>query len=108
MTALTAKWFAMLSIRVALIFIVSTAFLIQAFSPTLTEGMMLSNSDSLFFYSSHIASLNFGSLFDLQTFAFGQGFGSFQHATLHHPFWWIFDGTQSVVLRTTPPSRQCF
>ena len=59
---------------------------------------MLPNSDPLFFYASFKASQHFGSLIDLQTFAFGQGFGGFQHPTILNPFWWVFDWTQSVVL----------
>src|SRR4051812_27142194 len=38
------------------------------------DGYMFSNQDSLLYESSYQASRNFGTLLDLQSFAFGQGF----------------------------------
>jgi len=59
-------------------------------------GYLLSNVDGVYYFSSYMASRRFGTPFDLQTFAFGQGFGAFQHPTILHPFWWIFEFTRSV------------
>jgi hypothetical protein len=85
-------------VRAILIFLCTTVGLVLAFAPSLTDAMLLSNPDPLLFYTSFNASRHFGSLLDLQTFAFGQGFGGFQHPTILHPFWWIFVWSQSVVL----------
>src|SRR5262249_17849303 len=61
-------------------------------------GFHFSNVDALLFLSSFDASLHFGSIKEWQTFAFGQGFGAFQHPTVLHIFWWIFHATASVQL----------
>src|SRR5262245_6003868 len=59
---------------------------------------LLTNVDSLLFFSSFHAARHFGSVADLQTFAFGQGFGAFQHPALFNLFWWLLDWTASVQL----------
>lgn len=59
------------------------------------EGGIFVLSDHLHFISSYMASRRFGSWLDLQTFAFGQGFGLFQHPARAHPFWWIWELTNS-------------
>jgi hypothetical protein len=63
-----------------------------------TLGYLLTNVDSLLFFSSFHAARDFGSIADLQTFAFGQGFGAFQHPALFNLFWWLLDWTASVQL----------
>lgn len=83
-------------IRAALVFVGLVACLRVSF--TINPIMLFPNPDPLFFYVSYSASRAFGSMLDLQSFTFGQGFGAFQHPTLLHPFWWIFNSTQSVVL----------
>ena len=85
-------------IRTTLLFVCATAGLYLAFKPALKDGMLASNADPLFFYVSFNGSQRFGSSLDLQTFAFGQGFGGFQHPTLLHPYWWIFDYSHSIVV----------
>jgi hypothetical protein len=85
-------------VRAALIFLGSVTGLAFAFAPALQDAMLFPNPDPLFFYTSFEASRHFGSMLDLETFTFGQGFGAFQHPTLLHQFWWIFGWTQSVVL----------
>jgi hypothetical protein len=59
-------------------------------------GYAFSNVDPLFFVSSFTASRRFGTLFELQTFAFGQGFGAFQYPTILDVFWWVFTFFDSV------------
>jgi hypothetical protein len=63
---------------------------------TTPPSYLLTNVDSLLFFSSFHAARQFGSIFDLQTFAFGQGFGAFQHPAIFHPFWWFLDWLPSV------------
>jgi hypothetical protein len=63
-----------------------------------TLGYLLTNVDALLFFSSFHAARDFGSIADLQTFAFGQGFGAFQHPALFNLFWWLLDWTASVQL----------
>jgi hypothetical protein len=59
---------------------------------------LLANVDSLLFFSSFHAARDFGSVADLQAFAFGQGFGAFQHPALFNLFWWLLDWTTSAEL----------
>jgi hypothetical protein len=59
-------------------------------------GYSFSNVDPLFFVSSFVASRRFGTLFEFQTFAFGQGFGAFQYPTILDIFWWVFTFSDSV------------
>jgi hypothetical protein len=61
-------------------------------------GYEFSNVDSLYYLSGFVASRHFGTLLDLQSFAFGQGFGAFQHPTVLNVFWWVFDWSDSVQL----------
>ena len=68
---------------------------VQAFR---TLGYLLTNVDALLFFSSFHAARDFGSVADLQTFAFGQGFGAFQHPAAFNLFWWLLDWTASVQL----------
>jgi hypothetical protein len=68
---------------------------VQSFRPL---GYLFTNVDALLFFSSFHAARHFGSIADLQTFAFGQGFGAFQHPALFNLFWWLFDWTASVQL----------
>jgi hypothetical protein len=87
--------------------IIKLTLLVGAFSAAFTLifvqlfrffGYLLVNVDALLFFSSFYAQRRFGSLVDLQTFAFGQGFGAFQHPSLLSPFWWLLDWTASVQL----------
>jgi hypothetical protein len=61
-------------------------------------GYLLANVDALLFFSSFYAERRFGSIADLQTFAFGQGFGAFEHPSRFNLFWWLLDWTMSVQL----------
>ncbi len=89
---------AAVAIPAVVLFLCSVAGMAIAFRPSLNDEILANGPDLLFFYASFNASQHFGSLFDLQTFAFGQAFGSFQHPTLLHPFYWIFDLSKSIVL----------
>jgi len=78
------------------VFILSTFALTLICYPDLSRGEgIFAGADHLYFISSYLASRRFGSLMDLQTFPFGQGFGIFQHPTLVNPFWWIWELTNS-------------
>src|SRR5262249_6725395 len=82
--------------RVGLIFLLSTVALILIYCPDLIrEGFVFANVDHLLFIASYAASKHFGSLLDLQTFPFGQGFGVFQYPALLNASWWIWDLTKS-------------
>ena len=82
--------------RVGLIFLLSTVALILIYCPDLIrEGFVFANVDHLLFIASYAASKYFGSLLDLQTFPFGQGFGVFQYPALLNASWWIWDLTKS-------------
>ncbi len=76
--------------------ILTAAFTIIYFPFLKATGYIFSNADHLFFFSSFLASRRFGTLLDLQSFAFGQGFGLFQSPAIQHPFWWLFDVTRSA------------
>jgi hypothetical protein len=84
--------------RAIMIFLCSAAGMVLAFKPTLTDLMLLPSEDPLFFYASFSAARHLGSPLDLQTFAFGQEFGEFQHPGILNPFWWVLDATRSVVV----------
>jgi hypothetical protein len=78
------------------VFILSTFALTLICYPDFSTGEgIFAGADHLYFISSYLASRRFGSLMDLQTFPFGQGFGIFQHPTLVNPFWWIWELTNS-------------
>jgi len=78
------------------VFVLSTLALTLIYYPGLSrEGAVFVLSDHLYFISSYLASRRFGSLLDLQTFPFGQGFGMFQHPALPNPSWWIWELTTS-------------
>ena len=78
------------------IFVLSTLALTLIYYPDLRrEGVVFTTVDHLYYISSYLASRRFGSLTDLQTFPFGQGFGIFQHPALPNPLWWIWELTDS-------------
>lgn len=70
------------------IFICLVAALALSFAPN--SDLRFTNSDPLLFISSFNASRLFGSLWDLQSFAFGQSFGAFQFPTILDPTLWVF------------------
>jgi hypothetical protein len=78
-----------------LVFVLSTLALSLIYYPDLSGEGVFASSDHLYYISSYLASRRFGSLMDLQTFAFGQGFGIFQHPALPNPLWWIWELTNS-------------
>jgi len=78
------------------VFALSALALTLVYYPDLSrEGAIFVLSDHLFYVSSYLASRRFGSWMDLQSFPFGQGFGIFQFPALPHPFWWIWELTNS-------------
>jgi hypothetical protein len=78
------------------VFVLSTLALTLIYYPDLSrEGNVFVLADHLYYISSYLASMRFGSLLDLQTFPFGQGFGVFQHPALANPSWWIWELTSS-------------
>jgi hypothetical protein len=78
------------------VFVLSTFALTLIYYPNLSpRGSTFVSADHLYYISSYLASRRFGSLMDLQTFPFGQGFGIFQHPALLNPFWWIWELTNS-------------
>lgn len=82
---------------VAFVVLAMAFFLALFFSPILWRvGYAFANVDPLFYFSSFTASLRFGDSLDLQTFAFGQGFGTFQHPTILNVFWWVFALSDNV------------
>ena len=77
-------------------FVLSTLALTLIYYPDLSpKGSVFVSADHLYYISSYLASRRFGSLMDLQTFPFGQGFGVFQHPALPNPLWWIRELTNS-------------
>jgi hypothetical protein len=78
------------------VFVLSTLALTLIYYPDLSpRGSVFVSADHLYYISSYLASRRFGSLMDLQTFPFGQGFGVFQHPALPNPLWWIWELTNS-------------
>jgi hypothetical protein len=79
-----------------LVFVLSALALTFIYYPVLTrKGSIFATSEHLYFGSSYLASRHFGSWLDLQSFPFGQGFGVFQHPSVLHPLWWIWELTNS-------------
>ena len=65
------------------VFFLSTLALTLIYYPDLyRRDGIFDGADHLYYISSYLASRRFGSLLDLQTFPFGQGFGIFQHPAL--------------------------
>src|ERR1043166_892831 len=78
------------------VFVLSTLALTLLYYPDLSpRGSVFVSADHLYYISSYLASRRFGSLTDLQTFPFDQGFGIFQHPALPDPLWWIWELTNS-------------
>src|ERR1700756_4813067 len=80
----------------AIVFVLLTLALTLIFYPNMyRRDGIFNGADHLFYISSYLASRRFGSLLDLQTFPFGQGFGIFQHPGHPNPLWWIWELTNS-------------